>query len=125
MIADAPGYNAGRRCPVSNKRSYPNVAQARTHAKAFSRHLNARGDISQSLYTYECPDCAKVHLTRHATWGGEELHQVFQAPSAELQSWAMTGGGTPLPESARPEIEQKEAPRHRPRRRGGPDDMAA
>lgn len=129
MSSDAETKGAGPRCPSSGKRSYRNVEQARTHGRAFARHLNARGDIAASMYTYTCPDCGRIHLTRMDSWRGEALHLVFKAPSIELQLWGMTGDGAPLPESAREDRDTehpKPHPRPRPKRRGGgPHDMVA
>lgn len=81
----------------TGKVRHSSLARAKVAAHATARELNAEGKIANNLYAYRCSKCrGGWHLTRQAGWAGVTL--VFEAPSEELQRWAMPtnhmGGST-------------------------------
>lgn len=75
-----------QRCE-SGKVRHSSPRRAKVAAHAFARALNAEGKIAHSLYAYRCTKCRGWHITRQAGWSG--MVKVFDAPSEELQHWAM------------------------------------
>lgn len=75
-------------CP-SRKVGHSSLANARVAAHSFARELNRSGTYSEDMYAYRCSACRRWHTTHAREWGEHVNVQVFEAPSRELQDWAM------------------------------------
>ena len=90
---------ADRDCP-SGKMGIREKRFVGTIAATFSRELNEKGELAPTFYGYRCPLCDRFHLTRRATFHGQENFLAHVAAPEELQRWAMPsryapGGDSP------------------------------
>lgn len=86
QTAPSPVYGG---CPNSSKVGYRDRISARWGAQKLARELLARGRLIDDVYTYTCPACSRLHLTRMRQFRGGENEILWPAPDLDAQLWAM------------------------------------